>query len=185
MQKKRLIKENDYLVGSGANFTCAKISPNRCNVLAAGDDQNNIIIWKLTETNPRKRMTGKSPASTMIFSDSIQKLFTGTMSGMAHSWDIEKSTEIRSFRGHQAACSALCTSMSDTNLFTGGADAKVRVWDQRQEQCVATFREHGETVTCIRQSPDAKWIASGSSDGSVKIWDLRNNRMLQSFDFPG
>ena len=150
MQKKRLTKENDYLVGSGANFTCAKISPNRCNVLAAGDDQNNIIVWKLTETTPRKRMLGKSPASTMIFSESIQKLFTGTQSGMAVSWDIEKSAEIRTFRGHTAQCTALCTSMSDTNLFTGGADAKVRVWDQRQEQCVATFREHTEQINAIR-----------------------------------
>lgn len=131
MQRKRLIKENDYLVGSGANFTCAKISPNRCNVLAAGDDQNNIIIWKLTETKPRKQMTGRSEVSSMIFSDTISKLFTGTVSGQAQSWDIEQSTEIRSFRGHNAACTALCTSMSDTNLFTGSADAKVRVWDQR------------------------------------------------------
>ena len=81
MQRKRLIKENDYLVGSGANFTCAKISPNRCNVIAAGDDQNNIIVWKLTETNPRKRMAGKSEVSSMIFSETISKLFTGTVSG--------------------------------------------------------------------------------------------------------
>ena len=72
-----MIKENDYLVGSGANFTCAKFSPNRCNVLAAGDDQNNIIIWKLTETNPRKKMTGNTEASSMIFSESISKLYVG------------------------------------------------------------------------------------------------------------
>jgi WD40 repeat protein len=76
-------------VGSGANFTCAKFCPNRCNTLAAGDDQNNVIIWKLTETKPRRTMTGKSPCFTMIFNDSIKTLFTGTMSGMAYAWDIE------------------------------------------------------------------------------------------------
>ena len=81
MQKKRLIKESDYLVGSGANFTCAKFSPVRCNILAAGDDQNNIIIWKLTETTPRKTMQGKAAASSMIFSESISKLYTGLVSG--------------------------------------------------------------------------------------------------------
>ena len=91
MQRKRLIKENDYLVGSGANFTCAKFCPNRCNVLAAGDDQNNLIIWKLTETNPRKKMEGRAAASSLIFSETISKLYSGVVTGSIHCWDIERA----------------------------------------------------------------------------------------------
>ena len=53
-QKKKLLKENDYQVGSGANFICAKMGPVKCNVLAAGDDGGNITLWKMTEVKPRK-----------------------------------------------------------------------------------------------------------------------------------
>ena len=57
-EKKKLHKENDYQLASGASFTCAKISPKGCMVLAAGDDQNHIILWKLTNTKPKLILEG-------------------------------------------------------------------------------------------------------------------------------
>lgn len=76
-------------MGSGANFTCAKFTPNRCSLLAAGDDQSKIHVWKITETKPRRQMQGKSPAVSIIFNEQAKTMFTGTMSGMANAWDTE------------------------------------------------------------------------------------------------
>ena len=131
-EKKKLLKENDYQVGSGTNLTCAKISPKKCNVLAAGDDQNNIILWKLTTTKPKKYLTGaKSETYSMIFNEDATTLFTGTVGGTAHVWDMEASVQKSLFKGHNATCTALCTSLNDQYLVTGSQDAKVKLWDQR------------------------------------------------------
>jgi WD40 repeat protein len=98
-EKKKLIKENDYQIGSGANFTCAKIGPVKCNVLAAGDDQSNITVWKLTEVKPRKIFTpeNKSTIHSLIFNESVSKLYSGNMQGSAHTWDIEQGSLVRNF----------------------------------------------------------------------------------------
>ena len=129
-EKKKLLKENDYQVGSGTNLTCAKISPKKCNVLAAGDDQCNIILWKLTSTKPKKYLSGgKSEVHSMIFNDDATTLFTGTASGAAHVWDMEANLQKSVFKGHNATCTALCTSLNDQYLVTGSQDAKVKLWD--------------------------------------------------------
>ena len=46
-------KENNYSVGSGAEITCARLGFENYQILAAGDDQKNVIVWKITRTKPR------------------------------------------------------------------------------------------------------------------------------------
>ena len=53
--------------------------------------ENNLIIWKLTETNPRKKMEGRAAASSLIFSETISKLYSGVVTGSIHCWDIERA----------------------------------------------------------------------------------------------
>jgi len=92
-EKKKLHKENDYQVGTGAEFTCAKISPKGCMILAAGDDQNKIILWKLTNTKPKLILEGHPTHSCcMLFNQEATKLFTGTVGGTAHVWDMQQAT---------------------------------------------------------------------------------------------
>lgn len=52
-KKKRLQKENNYSVGSGGEITCARLGFENYQILAAGDDQKNVIVWKITNTKPR------------------------------------------------------------------------------------------------------------------------------------
>jgi hypothetical protein len=58
VEKKKLQKENDYQLGSGSNFTCAQFGSAKWQTLAAGDDQNNVILWRLTNTKPKMTLTG-------------------------------------------------------------------------------------------------------------------------------
>ena len=96
-----MLKENDYQVGSGANFICAKIGPVKCNVLAAGDDSGQITLWKMTEVKPRKTFNcGTSVVNTLIFNDKVEKIFSGDSSGMSLCWDISKGQNVREYPGH-------------------------------------------------------------------------------------
>ena len=46
-------KENNYSVGSGAEITCARLGFQNYQILAAGDDQKHVIIWKITRAKPK------------------------------------------------------------------------------------------------------------------------------------
>ena len=46
-------KENNYSIGSGGDITCARLGFDNYQILAAGDDQKNVIVWKITNTKPR------------------------------------------------------------------------------------------------------------------------------------
>jgi len=42
-------KQNDYQIQSGAKITCAKFGGQNYQLMAAGDDQKNIYLWKLSK----------------------------------------------------------------------------------------------------------------------------------------
>jgi len=129
-EKKKLQKENDYQVGSGANFTCAKFGTSSCSILAAGDDLNNMILWRLTNTKPKMTLIGQaSPASVIEFSSSATRLFTGTVGGIVHVWDLQTAAEVVKLKGHLTTCTALAGSKTDTCIVTGSQDTKVKLWD--------------------------------------------------------
>ena len=129
-EKKKLLKENDYQVGSGAEFTCAKFGTPSCSVLAAGDDLNNVMLWRLTNTKPKMTLTGQTTSSSVMeFNESASRLFTGTKGGTVHVWDLQQACEVVKLKGHLTTCTALASSKSNQYLVTGSQDTKVKLWD--------------------------------------------------------
>ena len=53
LTKQLVTKQNDYQVSSGAKITCAKFGAQNYQLLAAGDDQKNINLWKLSKNLPK------------------------------------------------------------------------------------------------------------------------------------
>ena len=93
---------------------------SNCNILAGGDDQKNIILWRLTNTAPKMTLTGQSTeASTLEFNEGATKLYTGTVGGTAHIWDLTKACEITKLRGHQTTCTSIASSIGDEYVVTG------------------------------------------------------------------
>lgn len=60
-------KENNYSVGSGAEITCARLGFESYQILAAGDDQKNAIIWKITKTKPKLVSRLDSASAVRLF----------------------------------------------------------------------------------------------------------------------
>lgn len=48
-----VMKQNDYQVQSGAKITCAKFGGSNFQLIAAGDDQKNVYLWKLSKNLPK------------------------------------------------------------------------------------------------------------------------------------
>jgi len=180
-EKKKMNRENDYQVGSGAKFTCSKFGGPSVNILAAGDDQRNVLLWKLTDTKPKMILTGQSSESySLLFDDQAQNLYSGTVGGTVHVWDLNQQKEVLKMKGHATTVTCMAQSKG-FHMVTGSQDTKVKLWDLRQKSNVATFREHTGAINTLGLSPDGRWVASGSADGSLKIWDIYENRVLANF----
>lgn len=92
-------------------------------------------------------MTGVSELS---FSSTAEQIYSGTVGGTVHMWDLETKKEIMKFQGHQTKCSCLISdAMGLNSLVTGSEDTKVKVWDTRTAKCIMTYREHTGRVNTV------------------------------------
>jgi WD40 repeat protein len=92
--RKKMQWENDYQVGSGAKFTCAKFT-NDCHYLSGGDDQSNLVLWKVTNNKPKFTLSGQKTHSTALhFSADTKRLFSGTHGGTVYVWDLTTQQEV-------------------------------------------------------------------------------------------
>jgi WD40 repeat protein len=129
-EKKKLLWENDYQVGSGASFTCAKFGQSGGSILAGASDQNDVLLWRVTNNKPKLTLQGQKSHSTVLqFSNDSKKLFSGTQGGTVHVWDLETSVDLVKLQGHLQPCTALATSTNESFLVTGSKDSKVKLWD--------------------------------------------------------
>ena len=100
-EKKKLLCDNDYLSEGGANFTCAKFGQSGGSILAGADEQNNVNLWRVTNTEPKFILRGQKSHSTVLqFSNDSNKLFSGTYGGTVHVWDLETSVDLVKLQGH-------------------------------------------------------------------------------------
>ncbi|KAL9649813.1 hypothetical protein ABK040_009626 [Willaertia magna] len=100
-------------------------------------------------------------------------------------WDVAKSKQIRTMRGHtQRVCSLAWNSYI---LSSGGKDGKIINHDVRQAKHVITIQSaHNEYEVCgLKWSCDGTQLASGANDNVLNIWDktsiLTQNEVAPKF----
>ena len=178
--KKILKKENNYSVGSGANITCARLGFENYQFLAGGDDQRNLIIWKITKTKPKLKLEGHSSNCSFIeFDKNAENLYAGTEGGSVYVWDLntQRSTVLA---GHRTSITSMAYEESEKVLATASGDSNVKIWDLRRSsnEPILTFSQHTAAVRDVAISPDGRWVASGGADGLLKIWELNTGKMV-------
>lgn len=155
-------------------------------VLATGDCQKNIHIWKPTEDGTwvvnQVPLLGHTKSVEDIQWSPNERNVLATCS-------VDKSIRIFDTRAApQAACMLTCENAheSDVNviswnktdpfLVSGGDDGVLHVWDLRQFQTkvpIATFKHHTQAVTSVEWYPNESTIfASGGADDQIALWDL-------------
>ena len=92
-------------------------------------------------------MTG---VTELTFSSNAEQIFSGTVGGTVHMWDLETKKEMIKFLGHQTMCSCLISDGQEQNtLVSGSEDTKVKVWDIRSGKCVYTYKEHTGRINAV------------------------------------
>jgi WD40 repeat protein len=78
--------------------------------MAAGDDQKNVYLWKLSNNLPKmvleisiilKVLSGHATGvSELSFCSRADYIFSGTIGGTVHMWDIAKRSDTVKMLGH-------------------------------------------------------------------------------------
>jgi katanin p80 WD40 repeat-containing subunit B1 len=189
---KRNVKIQDFDVGGNLpgslKTTCAQLGTKSFKVVVSGDDMKNVVLWKLTKSNPLLVFQGHtSDITTVAFSTNEDEVYSGSFGGTVLVWDLNTKKAVSSLKGHMSACTAIApfANASMPYLATGSADHNVKVWDLRRKGCIQTFKGHTNSVTCVQFSPDNRWVASSAEDGVIRIWDLTASRKLAEMSMGG
>ena len=97
-------------------------------------------------------------------------LAVGTSNCDVQLWDVQKSKQVRSMRGHKARVGAL--AWNKHLLSSGSRDSEIWHHDVRQrEHHTMTLRGHQQEVCGLKWSADGTQLASGGNDNILNIWD--------------
>ena len=97
-------------------------------------------------------------------------LAVGTSNCDVQLWDVQKSKQVRSMRGHKARVGAL--AWNKHMLSSGSRDSEIWHHDVRQrEHHTMTLRGHQQEVCGLKWNADGTQLASGGNDNILNIWD--------------
>ena len=164
-------------------------SPTTPGVLATGDCNNNIFLWKPVESSwevdsrPYVGHTGSvediqwSPNEASVFSScSIDKSI--------RIWDgrapPDKACMLTAENAHRNDVNVINWNKNEPFIVSGGDDCEIKVWDLREfnKGCpVATFKHHRSPICTVEWHPtDSTVLAAGGEDDQITLWDLAVER---------
>jgi len=132
------------------------IPQNDTNIMASGDWDGGVCIWKITptsDTEPTKRR--KSSQST--------KVVTAT--------NCKPVTTMPDAHGGQISGAA----WKQDSLVTGSWDHSIKVWNVERQDCLLSLNG-SRVVSCLAlSSHSSDVVATGHPDCTVRLWDVRTD----------
>ncbi|XP_063700048.1 chromatin assembly factor 1 subunit B [Culicoides brevitarsis] len=129
-------------------------SPNG-ELLASGDDESVIFIWKLKGENE----------AVNILDDTNEQ-------------DKEIWITLKILRGHMEDVYDLAWSPSSSQLISASVDNTAMIWDVTRGKHSHIFQEHQGFVQGVTWDPQNKYVATLSSDRNFRVFSLASKKML-------
>lgn len=165
-------------------------SPTEPGVLATGDCNKDIHIWKPTDdgswvVNQVPLIGHQSSVEDIQWSPNEKNVLA--------SCSVDKSIRIWDTRASpNSACMLTCDNSHDSDvnviswnktepfIASGGDDGILKIWDLRHFQSkspIATFKHHTNHITTVEWNPNESTVlASGGDDDQIALWDLSVER---------
>ena len=148
-------------------------------LLAVGDGEGAIHIWKVAGTEPERitAIEGASsvPVDAIAFDPSGKQLAAACNSDDEHlikRWSVTDWSESEQLFRHKRRIRCLSYSADGKVLAAGDEDRLIRLWDVVGDAELTVFEGHARPVLGLAISAARNHLSSCSGDGTVRVWSL-------------
>lgn len=178
-------------------------SPTDPGVLATGDCNKDIHIWKPTDdgswvVNQAPLIGHTASVEDIQWSPNEKNVMaTCSIDKSIRIWDTraqpQKACMLTADNSHESDVNVISWNKTEPFIASGGDDGVLKIWDIRQFQKrtpIAVFKHHTDHITSVEWNPlDSTILASGGDDDQIALWDLsvekdESNNDVQLKDLP-
>ena len=162
-------------------LTAVAFASETDHVIAASKD-GSLAVWnRKSPSNPVQVSDGRGDQVTSLVRVSARDAVAYVSADKSiRLTSSDGLSQIRSYRGHTAAITALDSPDDGKALASAGSDGQIRVWSTASSRLIKSFQAHAGPVTALSYAPSGEALASIGSDGILKIWDAKRGRLLAS-----
>jgi len=162
-------------------------SPTMPGVLATGDCQKNIHIWKPSQdaaswsVDPKPLKGHSASVEDIVWSpNEANVLASCSVDKTIRIWDCranpDRANMLTVNNAHNSDVNVIDWNRNEPFIASGGDDNLLKIWDLRsvdKGQPVAVFKHHTRPITSVEWHPkDFSVLASAGADNQIALWDL-------------
>ena len=178
---KDFTKENSPETGSLEPLLCVA-SDSAGKVLAIGDAEGKVRVWKQRDGKPWKTLALEGPVQALAFGGE-NLLAAAGRDKKIKVWDLTGQKQ-PAILGCNSPILAVSLTPDGEMLAAGCEDSTVELWDPFADKRLKILEGHTEAVTAValspadQNNPAGKYLATGSKDRTVRIWATGDGRLL-------
>jgi WD40 repeat protein len=134
--------------------------------------EQKLVVWDVTTKKVLKSATSKTVLDVIVLAPDGKTFAAAGPDKAVHFYDAETLAELREFRAHEGAITALAWHPTQPILATGSEDLTLRLWDIKTGQRIAELRGPLATLHTLAFSPSGNRLGCASLDGTTRIWEM-------------
>jgi WD40 repeat protein len=150
------------------------------NLFATGSE-TQILIWNVSQAEPRRSLGPHPGACWLSPSLDGKKVAAAGFDGKVRVWDVASEREVLELEHGTGPVYTIAFSPDGTLLASGGFDAKIRFCDARTGNPLKVLSKHTSFVVSVAFSPDGRLLASCGSDGgdeTIRLWEVQSGKQV-------
>lgn len=151
-------------------------------LLAAGDAQGDIYLWKVSESQPFLRLKGHTNRTWSIaFDPTGEWLASANEDQTIRVWNLQTRQQPTTLRINNTWSRAVAFS-SHGDFASGHSDGKIRLWNLQTGEVSKKLEGHNDAILSLSFHPNRPILASSSQDGLIQLWDTQIGELLQTLE---
>ncbi|KAI3378696.1 hypothetical protein SNEBB_005621 [Seison nebaliae] len=138
--------EKDYMKMNNCILSLTFTSDSE--LLGSGDDGGDIVIWKLDNGQPLKKIRNAhmKGITSLQFSLDSQNTLSASFDMNIRLYSVRNGRLLKEFRGHTSFVNDASFLTDDSYILSCSADSTCRLWNIRSNECVNTFYDVGQAA---------------------------------------
>jgi WD40 repeat protein len=155
-------------------------SPDGTRLAGAGKEKA-IHLWDVATGQERGQLQGRGNILAAAWSPD-GRLATTSTDGSVSIWDVSRTEEVLTLRGHTGPVYAAAWNPDGRRLATACEDETVRVWDTTEQPEARTLRSDSLTgLVALSWSTDGGQLFAANHDlGCVRAWGVDTGRVTHN-----